>query len=168
MERIQLTLRPGQPLYRLWTPSMDPSSIIRSTSPDSPQIYEVDGHTIVPIHLPLDPAEREDPRGHILLFEPPKPGDVYIQGVDPTQGVTGWQRETHLRHRSRRRGLRPSDNGVIEIFVAGQRNLKDRQVLEFAAPIDAQTLALYVFIFGRLYVYNLYFLHLVLLKLHLF
>jgi hypothetical protein len=118
---------------------------------------------------PWEDIER-DPRGIVLMWEPPDPKSTYIMGLDPTQGITGWSRAT------RTEGDHKTDNGAIEIFkvdgvveplykVEGgqkvpdidpqtrrQRKLyRDLQVAEFAAPCDAVEIARVTNVLGRIY-----------------
>lgn len=117
-----------------------------------------------------------DPRGLLLMWEPPDKAAKYIMGLDPTEGITGWSRGT------RTKGDHKTDNGAIEIFkVDGIRELvyaesphpsgtgvihtpvidpetrrqkilyRDVQVAEFAAPCDAVEIARVANILGRIY-----------------
>lgn len=113
---------------------------------------------------------RRDPRGLVLMFEPPTKGAKYIMGLDPTEGRTGWQRSL------RTDGDHKIDNGAIEIFrvnglaepiykTEGNRRipdidpitkkqktlLRDVQVCEFAAPCDAVEIARVANVLGRIY-----------------
>lgn len=113
---------------------------------------------------------KKDPRGILLMWEPPRPGAKYIMALDPTQGITGWSRAT------RTDGDHKTDNGAIEIFhVDGARELcwkiengqkvadmdlstgrqriryRDVQVAEFAAPCDAVEIARVANVLGRIY-----------------
>ena len=110
-----------------------------------------------------------DPRGLVLLWEPPDPSATYIMGLDPTMGRTGWSRAT------RTDGDHKIDNGAIEIFkvdgdweylfeevdgrkvpVVGKDGLKEKvyrdvQVAEYAAPCDAVEIARVANVLGRVY-----------------
>lgn len=113
---------------------------------------------------------QDDPRGLLLMWEPPQHGVKYIMGSDPTEGITGWSRATRVP------GDTKTDNGVIEVFqpngtyelltkeVDGKkvpdidpitnkprRLYKDVQIAEFAAPCDAVELARIANIIGRIY-----------------
>jgi len=93
-------------------------------------------------------ATREDlrdVRGIGLIWEEPSPRHTYYVGVDPTQGITGWNR--HLRSK----GDKSTDNGVIEVIRLGARGEPDAQVAEYAAPVDAEDLARVVNYMGRMY-----------------
>lgn len=112
----------------------------------------------------------DDPRGLLLMFEPPRPRAKYIMGLDPTQGITGWTRGNRTSSDNK------IDNGAIEIFrVDGYKELmykevdgksipdidvqsgnqrvlyRDVQVAEFAAPCDAVEIARVANILGRIY-----------------
>jgi hypothetical protein len=108
-----------------------------------------------------------DPRGIFWMFEEPKPWAKYIMGCDPTTGITGWTRG------ARREGDEKVDNAAIEIFrvdaiplplfredgipdidpaTRTQRfRLRDLQVGEYAAPIDAVEIAQVCNLLGRIY-----------------
>jgi len=113
-----------------------------------------------------------DPRGVLLMWEPPKKNAQYIMGLDPTVGRTGWTRGT------RQDGDTKIDNAAIEIFeVEGSREAlwtkdpdtgarvldidpvtkkqrylyRDVQVAEFAAPCDAVEIARIANVLGRIY-----------------
>lgn len=86
-----------------------------------------------------------DPRGLVLIFEKPLPGESYVMGIDPTVGITGWNR--HMRTRDDIK----VDNGAIEIIRAGRAGKPDVQVAEYAAPIDPEDLADIANVLGRMY-----------------
>lgn len=112
-----------------------------------------------------------DPRGLLLMWDPPKKDAKYIMSCDPTQGITGWSRGT------RTDGDHKTDNAAVEIFeVDGQRDpiwrtaedgarvldidpvtkrqrylYRDVQVAEFAAPCDAVEIARVLNVLGRIY-----------------
>ena len=87
----------------------------------------------------LDPT---DPRGLILVWEPPRSSAQYVLGVDPTVGITGWDRTLRTREDAR------TDNATIQVLKVGT---PDVQVAEFAAPIDTYELAPVVNFLGRMY-----------------
>lgn len=111
-----------------------------------------------------------DPRGLLLMWDPPRKGRKYCMSCDPTVGRTGWNRATRFD------GDHKIDNGVIEIFAIdaikeplyreqdGNRVLdidpvtrqqrylyRDLQVAEFAAPCDAVEIARIANVLGRIY-----------------
>jgi hypothetical protein len=111
-----------------------------------------------------------DPRGLLLMWEPPRKNCKYIMGLDSAEGITGWTRGT------RADGDHKTDNGVIEVFrpdgvaeplfiqeggkkipdidpiTKRQRMLyRDVQVAEFAAPCDAVEIARVANVIGRIY-----------------
>lgn len=111
-----------------------------------------------------------DPRGLLLMWEPPRQHARYVMAHDPTVGVTGWTRAT------RTSGDHKTDNGAIEIFrldgraepqfrlVDGQKVpdidpttqqqrilYRDVQVAEYFAPCDAVESARICNILGRIY-----------------
>src|SRR5262245_12713784 len=86
--------------------------------------------------------EDTDPRGLVHIYEPPRPTATYVLGVDPTVGITGWNR--HLRTQSDEK----VDNACVQVIRVGT---PDTQVAEYAAPIDAYELATVVNFLGRMY-----------------
>lgn len=117
----------------------------------------------------------EDPRGVLWMWEAPMPGARYILSGDPTVGITGWCRAGRTDDDTK------VDNGAIEVFrpdavrvpmfrkgvdavgneievpdidpvTKTQRFLlKDLQVAEFAAPVDAVEFARVLALLGRIY-----------------
>lgn len=118
-----------------------------------------------------------DPRGLVLMWEPPNPKAKYIMSMDPTEGITGWSRGTRTDNDHK------TDNAAIEIFrVDGTYELMDKevpnpagkgtilapdidpltnrqrrlyrdvQVCEFAAPCDAVEAARVANVLGRIFV----------------
>ena len=127
--------------------------------------FHVSGNSLITT-AESDEAIREDPRGLVLMWEEPKPNAKYILAADPTEGLPGWSRS------ARRDGDHKIDNGAIEIFrpdairmplfkdgkplmdkATGQQRfvMRDLQVCEFAAPIDAVEIARVMNILGRIY-----------------
>lgn len=113
--------------------------------------YHVAGSSVLLTHESTD-AIAADPRGLLHIFEDPIPNARYIVGVDPTIGVTGWNRASRVA------GDHKIDNAAIEVFrvdalrmplfedgkpVMDERTklqkwiYRDLQVAEFFAPIDA-------------------------------
>lgn len=92
-----------------------------------------------------------DPRGLAWMWEPPDPRANYVMGVDPTLGITNWTRHTRVTDDRR------TDNGCIQIIRVGVGEpgspdfIPDRQVCEYAAPIDPEELANVANVIGRLY-----------------
>jgi hypothetical protein len=136
-----------------------------------PEVLHVSGSSIEP-HTSESWEEIErDPRGLLLMWEPPEKDATYIMGGDPTQGITGWSRGT------RTDGDHKVDNAALEIFkVDGIREglftenargervpdydpvtkmrrylYRDVQVAEFAAPCDAVEFARVANVLGRIY-----------------
>src|SRR5579863_2421573 len=137
-----------------------------------PQVLHVAGSSIEPhTSESWEFIERsDDPRGLLLMWDPPSKEKKYIMGLDPTAGITGWTRGT------RADGDHKVDNAAIEIFevegirepvykiVNGERVpdidpmtkrqrllYRDVQVAEFAAPCDAVEIARVANILGRIY-----------------
>lgn len=111
-----------------------------------------------------------DPRGLLLMWEPPKSGAKYIVALDASEGITGWNRGTRSDEDFK------VDNSAIEVFhIDGMRELcwkeekgqrvpdidpttrrqrihyRDVQVAEFAAPCDAVEAARVANVIGRIY-----------------
>ena len=105
-------------------------------------LYSIGAHT--KFEITDDPSDF-DPRGLLLILEPPSPKEIYCMGVDPTVGVPGWNR--HLRTRDDIR----IDNGAIEVIKIGKGGKPDVQVAEYAAPIDPEDLADVADALGRFY-----------------
>lgn len=93
------------------------------------------------------------------MFEPPSPKATYVIGVDPAQGITGWDRTLVQDDQE-------LDNSAIEVFRVGSREERvldkdgkeqtitiptDYQVAEFAGPLDYEGTAAVVNALGRLY-----------------
>lgn len=51
-----------------------------------------------------------DPRGLLLMWDPPREGAKYIVGMDASEGITGWSRGSRTEDDFK------TDNGVIEVF----------------------------------------------------
>jgi len=86
-----------------------------------------------------------DPRGLVLMLEPPLNRETYVMGIDPTVGIVTWDRQLRTRDDLR------TDNGAIEILKVGRNGNPDVQVCEYAAPIDPEDLADIANVLGRLY-----------------
>ncbi len=86
-----------------------------------------------------------DPRGILWMWEPPQPHSAYCMGIDPTRGRTGWNRYARVAQD------RKTDNGAIEIIKIGRHGAPDKQVAEYAAPIDPFDLGEVANVVGRLY-----------------
>jgi hypothetical protein len=88
-----------------------------------------------------------DPRGLVWIWEPPVPSATYVLSADPTKGIPGWCRS--LRSQDDHR----TDNAAVQVLRKGDGTSKhpDRQVAEYAAPIDPFDLAPVLNILGRMY-----------------
>ncbi len=86
--------------------------------------------------------EDKDPRGIIWIWEPPRARSNYVVAVDPTVGLTGWDRALRTRDDKK------PDNAAIQVIRCGK---PDIQVAEYAAPIDPEDLAPVVNFLGRMY-----------------
>lgn len=99
--------------------------------------------------LEVEDFDSKDPRGLLLVWEPPDNYSNYIQGIDPTMGILGWSR--YLRHPEEDK----HDNAAIEVFRQGRIKdgvkQPDVQVAEWVGPIDAEELAYVANFTGRMY-----------------
>jgi len=86
-----------------------------------------------------------DPRGIIWMYEEPQTRATYVMGIDPTVGITNWDRSLRTIDDFK------TDNGAIEILRVGRQGKPDVQVCEYAAPIDPEDLADVANALGRLY-----------------
>lgn len=68
-----------------------------------------------------DDEEKYD--GKLIVWEGPRPGHLYVVGVDASYGVTG------------------GDNAAVEVLRVGNRNLPDEQVAEWCGNINPVLLA---------------------------
>lgn len=95
--------------------------------------------------VPYVPDGDKDARGIVWMWEPPSKVADYFIGVDPTVGITGWNRALRTRDDYK------TDNAVIEVFRSGGGAHPDVQVAEYAAPIDPEDLAPVVNALGKMY-----------------
>lgn len=109
--------------------------------PDGPQTYRVGPHTLGPVAS----SELEDPRGLVLIWEPPVDSATYALGADTAGGVPGWSR---LVIGTEADNPDDRDNATLSLWRSGKRDL---QVAEFAAPVDEEQLAAVAFVLGRIY-----------------
>ena len=88
----------------------------------------------------------DDPRGLLWLWEPIDTlREKYCLGIDPSQGIPGWSRDT----RNDQDGV--TDNSAISIWKAGRGDRKPVQVGEYVAPIDAFDCGYVANIIGRIF-----------------
>lgn len=104
----------------------------------TPQAYKVGRLDVTPSDLEYD----GDSRGILWMWEPPSQTAEYVVGVDPTVGITGWNRWLRKQDDIR------TDNAAVEVIRCGN---PDVQVAEYAAPIDPEELAAVVNAIGRMY-----------------
>lgn len=96
--------------------------------------------------LKMSPEEFDkDPRGIVWMWEPPISTATYVVGIDPSVGITGWNRYSRVKDD------RKTNNGVVEIIRLGKNGAQDSQVCEFAAPVDAADIGYVANTLGRLY-----------------
>ena len=116
----------------------------------------------------LEPREEiaADPRGLLLMWEPPRDECRYVIGFDATEGITGWTRHSRVE------GDEKIDNCAIEILRPDARYIPamrdgapivdpitgkpvmlgvDIQVAEWAGPCDAVEGSRIAHLLGRLY-----------------
>ncbi len=108
-----------------------------------------------------------DPRGVVWMWEEPIRSAKYLASFDPSVGITGWNRGL------RTDGDHKTDNGALVIFRidairlplfkrAGEPDIdtltkaqrfimRDLQVAEYAAPVDAVEIARVANMMGRIY-----------------
>lgn len=89
----------------------------------------------------------KDPRGYLWLWEPPIDGAIYVMGIDPSVGITSWNRSTRVSDDKK------TNNGAIAIIKVGDpgRGIPDKQVCEWAGPVDPTDLGHIANVLGRLY-----------------
>ena len=98
---------------------------------------------------PMHPAEVDrDPRGVIWLWEQPLTNRAYYCGADPSGGIPGWNRAMRQKDDIK------TDNGVVEVYRKELSARKAVQVAEFAAPVDAEDLAKWIWVLSKLFVGN--------------
>lgn len=105
--------------------------------------------------LEVERYDPVDPRGQLLVWEPPNLRADYIIGCDPTFGIVGWNRAMRSNREEQH------DNAAIEVFRKGGLLLNkelekwekqpDVQVAEWAGPLDAEDLADVCNFIGRMY-----------------
>ena len=116
--------------------------------------------------LEVDQYDERDPRGQLLVWEPPLDSEDYICGVDPTMGILGWNRQLRTDDEEKH------DNAALEVFRRGRwidevlklkddagnlrttrvpKKLPDVQVAEWAGPLDAEDLAYVCNFVGRMF-----------------
>ena len=100
-------------------------------------VYEVDVRKRTMKAVPLDTFKKEPEalRGEsrLLIWEAPKPGYLYVVGVDTSYGELG------------------KDNSAIEVVRVGNKHFGDEQVAEWAGTIDPIDLAVVAEMVGKLY-----------------
>jgi hypothetical protein len=135
-----------------------------------PETLYVGGSNIEPYTAESWEEIEHDPRGLLLMWEPPNKRTKYVMSVDSSEGITGWSRGSRTENDTK------VDNGVVEIFIpngaveklykieCGEKVadidpvtkqhrtlLKDVQVAEWAGPVDAVEIARIANVLGRIY-----------------
>lgn len=102
--------------------------------------------------LEVDEHDEKDPRGQLLVWEPPSEHAAYVIGVDPTMGILGWNRYMRTAEEEHH------DNAALEVFRVGAwkdgQKQPDVQVAEWVGPLDAEDLAYICNFVGRMYAGN--------------
>lgn len=117
-----------------------------NTNRDAPRIYTAGPNIdLVPVHT----TERDikDPRGLILLFEPPRLDVTYSVGADPAVGLVGWNR------RFRRDDMEElnRDNACASGWYRDPKTGLLVQSFEFAGPVAAREFATYCYALGKVF-----------------
>jgi hypothetical protein len=144
-------------------------------------IHHAGGFHLGPMHPDeLDDAHK-DPRGIVWLYEQPSPHAIYAGASDPAGGIPRWSRQARTQDDVKKdngtvqiwrkeRSMEPCANchalgwlptdqpnqkGVqLECVVCegrGRTGGRAVQVVDFAAPLDPEDLALYAFVLGRIF-----------------
>lgn len=116
-----------------------------NTNRDAPKIFSAGPIDLVPIHT--TERDEKDPRGIVLLFEPPRLDVNYSLGADPAVGLVGWNR----RFRSDDNEEISRDNACLSGWYADPKTGLTVQAFEFAAPVSPREFALYCVALGRVY-----------------
>lgn len=112
---------------------------------DLPRAYQIGDMQLVPVYT----TERDatDPRGLVMMFDPPRADVVYSVGVDTAAGIVGWSRDFRRDDDSETR----KDNSCASIWYHDRKRNIARQALEVAGPIAPDEFAPLVLALGRLY-----------------
>lgn len=123
------------------------SESARGRTPTSiPRSYDIGGSMqLVPVYT----TERDahDPRGLVMMFEPPRLDVVYSGGVDAAAGIVNWQRDFRRDDDDELR----RDNSTVSIWYHDRRLNAARQAVEFAGPVSPREFSPLVLALGRLY-----------------
>lgn len=118
---------------------------VRARMNKESKIYSVGGADLVPVHT--TDRDVKDPRGLILLFEPPRIDVIYSLGADPAVGITGWNR----RFRSDESSEIDRDNACLSGWYKDPKTGLAVQAFEYAGPISAREFATYCYVMGKMY-----------------
>ncbi len=99
--------------------------------------------------VPVYTTERDtyDPRGLVMMFEPPRNDVVYSIGVDTAGGIVGWTRDFRRTDDDEMR----RDNSVASVWYHDRATNSARQAAEVAGPIAPVAFAPLVLSLARLY-----------------
>jgi hypothetical protein len=112
---------------------------------DAPRILSAGPYDLVPVHT--TERDEKDPRGLVLLYEPPRLDVLYSLGADPAVGLVGWNRRT----RSDTSTELNRDNACASGWYRDPRSGLSLQAFEFAGPIAPREFARYLYALGRVY-----------------
>lgn len=128
--------------FEILTADLPQGRIWNSSAPGAPRALRAGRETLVPVTLsPDDPID--DPRGLVLLWEPPIKTDRYFIGVDTATGIPNWRRLFTREEDSLQ------DNAIISIWR--HTPTLDLQVAEYAAPVAESELSRLIWMLGRIY-----------------
>lgn len=179
IDRMQQACAAYDPIpYRMMTADELPEVELYSDARTSP-IHHVGPYHIGPMHRSeLDDAYK-DPRGVIWIYEQPDTRHTYAAASDPSgNGVPRWTRQARTHNdinvdngtvqvwrkqpaqgaceNCRSLGWLPTAQKGVQLECSacdgrGRIGGRSVQVVDFAAPVNPEELALYVFVLGRIY-----------------
>lgn len=115
------------------------------TEKDAPRVISAGSIDLVPIHT--TERDEKDPRGIVLLFEPPRLDVVYSGGADPAVGIAGWNRI--FRNDTQEELNR--DNSCASGWYRDPKTGLILQAFEFAGPYSPRDFAKYLYALGKAY-----------------
>jgi hypothetical protein len=157
-ERLQL-LRSGEATpspYIVQTPQnrlMIPQEALWTTSGAPKELVADPDHRLLPLRPDHEFSSLEDPRGLVLLWERPSPRESYFLGADAAEGISGWERALI----STKADDEEKDNSAIQLISKGrtggkgERPAQDRQIAEFAAPVEPEVFAPIIHTLGKVF-----------------
>jgi hypothetical protein len=99
--------------------------------------------SLIPVHM----TERDevDPRGLVLVFDPPRKDVYYSVGGDPAEGIPGWHPKTRMSTPDEL----GRDNAALSGWYVDPMSGLTMQAVEFAGPVTPREFALYAAVVGR-------------------